>query len=89
MFTKTLKIIKNESIILNTRIMVILNKAHLFLPGDTFILFGSKDLEDDFNIPKRSEVYIDNLLVGLSGASGTMNVKSDQFTGTLHALYLN
>lgn len=89
MFTKSLKIIKNGEIILDTRIMIILRKPHLFFPEDTFILFGSKELEDDFNIPKRSEVYIDSSLVGLSGASGTMNIKSDQFTGVLHALYLN
>lgn len=89
MFTKSLKIIKNGDTVLDTRIMIILNKPHLFLPDDRFILFGSSELEENFNIPKRSEVYVDRILVGLSGASGTMNIKSDRFTGVLHALYLN
>lgn len=89
MFTKSLRIIKNGAVILETRIMLILNKPHLFLPGDTFLLFGSKELEDEFTVPKRSEVYLDDYLMGLSGASGTMNIKSDRYTGVLHALYLN
>ena len=89
MFTKKLKIVKNGEIILESKITIILTKPHLFLPGDTFILFGSTELDDEFSIPKRSEVFLDSILMGLSGASGVLNIKSDRYTGTLHAVYLN
>lgn len=89
MFTKTLKIIKNGTLISELKVMLVLNKPHLFFPSDRFILFGSKEVQSDFSAPRKSEVYIDNILIGNIGASGSLNIKSDRFNGVLHAVYLD
>jgi hypothetical protein len=88
MFSKTLKIVKNGITVLEVKIIPIFNKPNLFLPGDRLFLFGSKDIEHNFKVPKKSQVFIGGDLVGLSGASGSLDIKSDHFTGVLHALYL-
>lgn len=89
MFTKTLKFVDNNTLIKELKIMIILNKKHLFLPDDRFLLFGSSDISTDFSVPKKSLVFLDDTLIGVTGASGSLNIKSDRFTGVLHAVYLN
>ena len=88
MFVKPLKIVKDEVTVLEVKIMLIFAKPHLFLPDDKLILFGSKDVKQNFKVPKQSQVFIDNILVGVSGASGSLDIKSDHFNGILHVLYL-
>lgn len=89
MFTKKLIIVKNDSIIIDAIVMPILVKPHFFITGDTFLLFGSHEFDENFSIPKRSQVFLNDKLLGLSDFSGTLNVKSDRYTGMLHAVYLN
>jgi hypothetical protein len=88
MFYKPLKIVKNEDIVLEMKIMIVSIKHHMFLPGDQFILFNSNEMKPNFTVPKKSQVFIDNLLVGITGASGSLDIKSDHFTGMLYALYI-
>lgn len=88
MFNKSLKIIKKDITVVEYKIMIISTKLHMFLPGDQLILFNSYQLKGHFSVPKNSIAFLDELLVGTVGASGTMDIKSDHFTGILHALYI-
>lgn len=88
MFIKKLTIMENESTIRDLKIMLILNKPCLFLPDDRFILFGSTEITQNFSAPKKSKVFLDGKLLGILGASGSLNIKSDHFNGILHAVYL-
>lgn len=89
MFQKSLRIVKNGDTLLEIKIFPIFNKSDLFLKNDRLMLFGSPGLTADFSAPKRSQVFLDNYLIGNTGASGSLDIRSDQFTGLLHLLYIS
>jgi hypothetical protein len=89
MFAKTLKIVENGILVKEIKIIVILNKQYLFMPEDRFLLFGSKDVSKEFSVPRKSEVFLDGIMIGKVGASGSLNIKSDRFNGVLHVVYID
>lgn len=88
MFNKSLKIVKKDLVVAEHKITIISIKTHMFLPNDQLILFNSYEIKEQFAVPKMSQVYLDTVLIGFVGASGTLDIKSDHFSGIMHALYI-
>lgn len=89
MFARTMKVVDHGTTILEMKIVQVFDKLEMFLPGDKFILFNPVDKKIKVNIPKKSQIFINNVLIGKVEASGTIDIQSNHFTGLLHALYLH